>query len=123
MRGRLDLNSVEDSLRFYRSADIEDFLKHSDESNPPSPVWIVNCSGQEGPIINSDWRWLADSSGVAFLERTSGGNQRLVLADLRKKTIEPLTSATETVRDFDIRDRQHYVYTVADPVEAGENAR
>jgi dipeptidyl aminopeptidase/acylaminoacyl peptidase len=117
VRGRLDLNSVDDSLRFFRSADIEHFLEDSEESKPPSPVWIVNRSGKEGPIINSDWRWLADSSGVAFLERTSGGNQRLVLADLRKKTIEPLTSATETVKDFDIRDRQHYVYTAIDLVE------
>lgn len=113
-RGRLDLNRVEGSLRFYRSQDVENFLAHSASSQPPSPIWVVNRSTyKEGPIIN-DWRWLADSSGVAFLERTDGGNQRLVLADLQKKTIEPLTSTTETVRTFDIRDRQHYVYTVTD---------
>jgi len=41
-RGRLDLNRVEDSLRFYRSEDIKNFLEHPDESRPPSPVWIVN---------------------------------------------------------------------------------
>jgi dipeptidyl aminopeptidase/acylaminoacyl peptidase len=38
----------------------------------------------------------------------------LLLADLRKKTIERLTSGTEVVKAFDVRDRQHYVYTVAD---------
>ena len=64
-----------------------------------------------------NWRWFADSSGVAFLERTPNGNQRLFLADLRKKTVEPLTSTMETVTAFDIRDRQHYVYVVADPTE------
>src|SRR5258706_10827339 len=42
-RGRLDVNGVEDSLRFYRSAGIEHFLEHPDESQP-SPVWALNLS-------------------------------------------------------------------------------
>src|SRR6266566_7420514 len=37
-RGRLDVNRVEDSLRFYRSRDVENFLERSNESQPPSPV-------------------------------------------------------------------------------------
>src|SRR5882724_9502737 len=41
-RGRLDLNRVEDSLRFYRSQYVRDFLEHSEESKPPSPLWVVN---------------------------------------------------------------------------------
>ena len=114
--GRLDLNRVEDSLTFYRTRDVEDFLTLSDGAQRPSPVWIVSRSDKEGPIIN-DWRWLTDSSGVGFLERTAGGTQRLVLADLRKKMIEPLTSPTAMVKAFDIRDRQDYAYTAADPVE------
>ena len=116
-RGRLDLNRPEDTLRFYRSQDIENFLKHSDGPQPPSPVWELNRSTyKEGPIIN-DWRWLADSSGVAFLERAESGNQRLVLADLRRETINPLTSETEAVKDFDVRDREHYVYAVVNSSE------
>jgi dipeptidyl aminopeptidase/acylaminoacyl peptidase len=114
-RERLDVNRVEDSLRFYRNQDVEDFVKHSDASQPPLPVWVVNRSDMEGPVIN-DWRWLVDSSGVAFLEGGGDfGPKRLVLADLRKKKVEILTSATEPVEDFDVRDRRHYVYTVADP--------
>jgi len=117
-RGRLDLNRPEDSLRFYRSQDIEDFLKGSDASQPPVPLWVLALStDKEGPIIH-DWCWLSDSSGVAFLERMAGGNQSLVLADLRKKTVEPLTSEKELVRAFVIRDRRHYVYSVDDPIEA-----
>jgi hypothetical protein len=115
-RGQLSLNRVEDSLRFYRSRDVEDFLNRSDESQTPLPVWIVNRSYKKGVVIN-DWRWLANSSGVAFLEPTASGDLRLVLADLTKKTIEPLTSAMQPVGSFDIRDRQHYVYTVADTSE------
>jgi dipeptidyl aminopeptidase/acylaminoacyl peptidase len=111
-RASLELNQVEDSLRFYRSEDIEEFLKRSDVSQPPSPVWVVNHSGREGPIVRN-WDWLPDSSGAVFLERTGGGNQRLVLVDLATRSVEALTSATETVRAFNVRDRQHYVYTVA----------
>lgn len=113
-RGHLDLNTVEDSLAFYRSQDVEDFLRSPNDSQPPSPVWVVNRSDKKGAVIRG-WRWLGDSSGVAFLDPTTDGGHRLALADLRKKVIEPLTSATEVVTGFDIRDRQHYVYVVADP--------
>ncbi|MGA2336083.1 MAG: hypothetical protein ABSG08_11965 [Terriglobales bacterium] len=121
-RGHLDLNSVEDSLAFYGSQDVEDFLKSSNDSQPPSPVWVVNRSAKKGAVI-SGWRWLADSSGIAFLEPTEDGTPRLFLADFHKKTIEPLTSETEAVMAFDIQDRKHYVYTVADPAgQEGKNA-
>src|SRR6266853_4789661 len=119
-RGQLELNLVEDSLRFYRSEDIKNFLEHSDGSEP-SPVWTVNRSGKQGPVINQSfppWQWLADSSGVAFLENHFDlDQQRLVLADLRKRTIDPLTAETEVVEGFDINDRHHYVYMVADRTE------
>lgn len=108
-RGRVDVNRVEDSLRIYRSEDVKEFLDHSDVSQLPLPVWNVSRSDEKGPVINN-WRWLPDSNGVAFLEGPADGDKRLVLADLREKKTETLTSATETVADFDIRDRQHYVY-------------
>ena len=112
-RGRLDINCVEDTVRFYRSQDVQYFVSHSDESQM-LPVWTIARAGKEGGVIGG-WRWLADSSGIAFLEPLENGNHRLIVADLQKKTVEPLTSETKAVRDFDIRDRQHYVYTVADP--------
>ena len=119
-RGRLDLNRVEDSLRFYHRQDVEAFLKHPNAGQPPSPIWVVDRSDIEGPIIRA-WRWLADSSGVAFLE---GGRdfdfsayRSLIVADLRKKKIEPLASATEALAAFDVHDREHYVYTAFDRVE------
>src|SRR5947199_3051881 len=46
-RGRLELNQVEDSLRFYRTKDIQSFLQQSDQSQPPSPVWVVVRSHKE----------------------------------------------------------------------------
>jgi len=116
-RGRLDLNRPEDSLRFYRSRDIEDFLKRSDESQPPAPIWVITLSTDKEGAIISDCHWLANSSGVAFLERAAGGNQRLVVADLKSRKVEPLTSATKVIKGFDARDRKHYVYVVADPAQ------
>jgi dipeptidyl aminopeptidase/acylaminoacyl peptidase len=118
-RGRLDLNRVEDSLRFYRRQDVEAFLRNRNAHEPPpSPVWVLDRSDLEGAVINN-WRWLPDSSGVAFLEggRAFDPDRRLVLGDLRKKEIEPLTSTTEAVDAFDVRDREHYVYTAFDRVE------
>lgn len=109
-RGRLDLDKVEDSLRFYRIEDIARFLAQSGAPQPPSPVWVVTVSDTQGSII-TDWRWLLDSSGVAFLRRTTSGNKRLVIANLRRKRLEPLTAIGETVAKYDIRDREHYVYT------------
>jgi dipeptidyl aminopeptidase/acylaminoacyl peptidase len=114
-RGRLDINRVEDSVRFYRTQDVRYSLDHS-EAPQPSPVWTVARTGKKGGVIGG-WRWLADSSGIGFLESSENGNHRLVLADLKNKKVEPLTSATEAVKGFDVRDRQGYVYTVADPAE------
>jgi dipeptidyl aminopeptidase/acylaminoacyl peptidase len=116
-RGRLDIDRVEDSLRFYRTEGIKNFLAGSDQFPPPSPVWIVTAPPQkEGSVIN-DWRWLPDSSGVAYLESSQEGYKRLMMADIAKKTVEALTSETENIGSFDIRDRRHYVYTSADPAD------
>lgn len=116
-RGRLDLDRVEDSLRFYRRQDVEDFLKSSDASQSVKPIWILNRSDKEGAVIN-DWRWLPNSSGVAYLEGASEfSDKRLVLADVRRKVTEPLTSRAEGVRTFDVRDRENYVYTAVHRAE------
>ena len=45
------------------------------------------------------------------------GTQRLVLAILRNRTVEELSSDTDVVKDFDIRDRKHFVYAAADPAQ------
>jgi dipeptidyl aminopeptidase/acylaminoacyl peptidase len=117
-RGRLDLDRVEDSLRFYKSADVKAFLDQPNEPQYPSPLWIVTRSSVRTDNLESPierWRWLANSSGVAFLERTSDGTQRLVLATLPTKRVDNLTPVGDNVTNFDIRDRRHYVYTVIDP--------
>ena len=113
-RGRSDTNSIEGTVRFYRTQDVQTFLDRS-EASQPSPVWTTARTSKKGAVIRG-WRWLADSSGIAFLEPTDSGNDRLILADLKNKKVEPLTSSTEEVKAFDVRDRQHYAYSVADPI-------
>jgi hypothetical protein len=116
-RGRVDMNQVEDSLRFYRTEDIQGFLKNGG-SAPAQAEWVVTLTGKQYPVIESGdrpWRWLADSSGVAFVKFDAATpSQQLMLADLGKRTVEPLTPSTEWVRGFDVRDRLHYVYVVGD---------
>jgi dipeptidyl aminopeptidase/acylaminoacyl peptidase len=113
-RGRIDLNRPEDTLRIYRVQDVRRALGRA-EGAEPTPLWALDRStDRDGPII-THWRWLKDSSGIAFLERGAHGSNQLVLGDLKKKTIEPLTPKGENINAFDIRDRAHYVYSVSDP--------
>src|SRR6266480_7474191 len=109
-RGRLDLNRVEGSLRFYRSQEIENFLHHPNELQAPSPLWVAVRSQKEG-VPFKDWRWLADSSGVAFLEYETYLDVRaLMLADMGKRIVRRLSLPEEDVRDFDVREKSHLVY-------------
>ncbi len=116
-RGRLDLDRCENSLRFYRSEEVKDFLENSDQTKISAPVWVVSLATSKTCSTINDWRWLANSSGVAFLQRGQAETQSLVLADLNNHTVEHLSSPTEAIRDFDIRDRKHFVYTVTDPAQ------
>jgi len=64
-------------------------LGRGEGAEPPTPFWAFERStDKDGPII-THWRWLKDSSGIAFLERGAHGNNRLVLADLKKKMTNP----------------------------------
>ena len=112
-RGRLDQNCVEDSLRIYRIKDITDTLRGMKGASQPTPIWQVNRTAPEGPVIR-DWRWLSDSSGIAYLEYGDGEGNRLVLADVKRKNLQFLTEAGQAVTGFDIRDHRHYVYSVSD---------
>jgi len=115
-RGRLDLNRPESSLRIYRTEAIRTFLANSDATGAPAPVWTVTrCTYKNGPLI-TQVRWLKDSSGLAFLAKTSSGNDQLLLADLQTRTLQPLAPADQHVTAFDIQERGRYVYTVLSAV-------
>jgi hypothetical protein len=114
-RGRIDLNSPEDVLRIYRVQDVLSVLGRPDVAELPAPLWSFNRStDKDGPLI-THWRWLKDSSGIAFLERGGHGSNWLMLASLQERTIERLTPEDQPIKAFDIRDRKHYVYAVSDP--------
>ena len=113
-RGRADLDRPEATLRIYRTQDVLSLLGRHDGTQPPAPSWTFSRStDKDGPLI-THWRWLEDSSGIAFLERHERGQLRLALADLKTKSVAPLTPDGQDIRAFDIRDQEHYVYAVAD---------
>jgi dipeptidyl aminopeptidase/acylaminoacyl peptidase len=123
-RGSVAHNRVEDSLRFYRTQDVEAFLK-GEHVQPPKPVWVVALADKRNPVIDQ-WRWLGDSSGVAFLKPGPDGvilSQQLVVADLKKRTVEPLMPTAAEVQGFDIRDRQHFVYVTANHADWEKRTR
>jgi hypothetical protein len=113
--GRLDLNRPESILRVYRTEEITRFLKEQPGTKEPLPLWKISKSTyRHGPIVTR-MRWLRDSSGVAFLAKTAAGNNQLLLADLRTKTIHQLTGDDQYVISFDIRTQHNFVYTAHTP--------
>src|ERR1043166_3376749 len=114
-RGLLDQNRPQDELRFYRLDDVRGFLNQSDQHQFPEPVWTFQESTNiQAPNITGI-RWLADSSGVAFLLTAEGGRNQLWLAEIKRKRLTALTPADLDVTSFDVRDRTHFVFTVRDP--------
>jgi Prolyl oligopeptidase family len=114
-RGRLDINRPESTLRVYRMKDIQAFLRRPEGTRAPAPMWVVRRSTYTyGPII-TQVRWLADSSGFAFLARAKTGNNELLLADLSKKDLHELSRDGRDVTSFSVRSTQDYVYSVLSP--------
>ncbi|PYV63749.1 MAG: hypothetical protein DMG95_06060 [Acidobacteria bacterium] len=66
--------------------------------------------GETGFVIDK-WRWLADSNGLAFLQRTDDVHRQLVLADVRTKSTKSLTPAGENVAAFEVQDGRSYSYS------------
>jgi len=123
-RGRLDVNRVEDSLRFYRCEDLAEFLKRAESTKAPLPVFEASRSEIYGDSIDAEHsRWLPDSSGLAFTGNRLAGPTQLFLADLRTKTVHPLTPIGEAVNSFDVRDREHFAYTAYAHGERGAEHR
>lgn len=111
-RGRLDIDRPESCLRVYRTREVEQFLSDDSLQREASPLWMITKSTyKNGPVI-SNARWLMDETGLTFLAKTADGNNRLFLADIRTRRVEPLTPENQDVTGFDVRNRNHYVYTV-----------
>lgn len=114
-RGLLGRDRPESTLRVYSTESVGEFLLRSKKAREPSPEWTFRKSTyKDGPII-TNMRWLHDSSAIAFLAKSHEGNDELLLADVRTKTIRTLTPHTQHVTGFDVRDAQHFVYTVLSP--------
>jgi len=111
-RGLLEQDLAESTLRVYCTKDVHEFLLGPKTTPAPSPIWTYSVSTyKDGPIVTRI-RWLPDSSGISFLAKTAAGNDQLFLGDLKTKSVYALTPKNQSVRAFDIRDREHFVYSV-----------
>lgn len=111
-RGLVDKNLVEDELRVYDRAALEDFLEHASQVRAPAPVLdLREATYQEGPIV-SHIRWLRDSTKLAFLLRDAQGKNQLEIIGLQQTRPRQLSLQGQNITAFDVRDPTHYVYTV-----------
>lgn len=109
-RGRLDDNTVEDTLRVYTTKDITRVLRGGTLDRQPLSPRTLSRTGNVGPVI-ADWRWLSDSKGIAFLEGAPHGCKRLYLYRLASASVVALADENECVGVYDVRDAQHYAYS------------
>lgn len=112
-RGRVNSNRVESTLRFYKTQDIYQILVNRDAGSPPLPIWTVERSFSEGPVI-TQVRWTA-TDDVAFLSKAAAGVDQLFLANISERTVATLTPENEEVTAYDIRTPDSFVYTVLSP--------
>src|SRR5258706_1810492 len=64
-RGRLDLNTPDDTIWVFRIADVQRFVQNPEQGTPPTAMPLAQmATDRDGPLIEHV-RWLADSSGIA----------------------------------------------------------
>jgi len=118
-RGVLNSNRAESTILVYRVKDIEKAFQSSGVTQDPAPFWIIKRATYEyGPIVDNGpfgWRWLRDSTGIAFLAKTRSGKAQLNLADITSRRVIALTPDTQEVTGFDVESASRYVYTVPSP--------
>jgi dipeptidyl aminopeptidase/acylaminoacyl peptidase len=117
-RGRLDMNAPEDTIWVFQVEDVQRFVQHPEQDNPPVPFPLVRmATDKDGPLIQHV-HWLLDSSGIAFTavkKSTCCKFHQLFVADVRTRVVKGLTPEGHDVGDFDIRNDSHYVYEVNAP--------
>ena len=106
-RGRLQADDVEDSLHFFSTDALSASLSNKAEVRADS----IQRVALRGPVIN-DWRWLADSTGVAFLQNDLNRCARLYLYDLASRRVMALTPDGSCVGSYGIRDGRNFTYSV-----------
>src|SRR6266699_1918701 len=117
-RGRLDLNAPEDTIWVFRVEEVQRFVQHPEAGKAPTALPLAQlATDKDGPLIEHV-RWLADSSGVAFVAVKKSSRckfHQLFIADVVTHALKTLTPEDQDVGDFDIRSDTSYVYEVNAP--------
>lgn len=109
-RGVLDRNVVENTIRFYSTKRVLQYLRSPDVDGEAPTERVLTRAADKGPVIH-EWRWLQDSSGVAFLEGLPRGCKRLQVYELDADRTELLSEPADCITAHDVRDRKHFVYS------------
>ena len=117
-RGRLDMNAPEDTIWVFRVEDVQHFVQHPEQDNPPIPFPLAQmATDKDGPLIEQV-RWMPDSSGVAFTAVRKSACckfHQVFVANVGTHVVKALTPEDQDVSDFDIRSDSRYVYQVSAP--------
>lgn len=115
-RGSVSDDILEDQLRIYDVNQLRQFVNDSQEVDVPSPLWTIheatNKDGNNGCLM-SRIRWSSNSRDIAFVLRNQTGHAQLLLANLDRRKTFSLSPANRNVTGFEIRDREHYAFTLA----------
>lgn len=112
-RGLLKEDRVEDEVRVYEVAALKDFVQGGPATRRPRAILDLRESTyKRGPII-AHVRWLNDSAGLVFLLRNKNGVNQLAVMGLAQSRPKILSLSGQDVTAFDVRDADHYAYTVA----------
>ncbi len=111
-RGLLEQNRLEDELRVYDLAVLNDFVNASRAIATPQPIWSLREATYSEGVLISNVRWTRDSKGLTFLLKDSKGKCQLMYTDLKQSQPKRLSSNGQDVMAFDVRDEAHYAYTI-----------
>ncbi|MDR3510245.1 MAG: hypothetical protein P4L73_01290 [Caulobacteraceae bacterium] len=120
-RGLPRSGETQSELRIYNLSQLRLWLAKPAAQAPV--VWRVTLTATTGGPVIQALRWTADSTGLAFLAKTSPDHLQLDYADLKARRIVRLSAAGQDVTAFDIADRKHYVWTVRDLSKASRAQR
>jgi len=107
---------VHEAIYIYRLKSIEKAVIEAGTAGQVEPLWTIE-KGTKGGGADMDrishLKWLSDGSGFAFLLQADEFHHRLYLAEVGPRRLTPITPENDDVLGFDIRDRSHFVFSVA----------
>jgi hypothetical protein len=108
-RGLVEKNIVEDTIWVFSTSEITAALAGSSSVPSSSPVSLLKVTAPKAPAIYFA-KWMADSSGIAFIEMGTNGFHQLFEINVKDRHLRRLSNANHDVTSFDIQG-SHVMYS------------